>query len=395
MSPSASFKDGSLSSLSQLLSSSISLLVIIIISVRSLLQLKSRKEIQKVIKNIYLLICIGSITATTTCLIATLLYSNEPDSLCLFLWTLFFASYPLVLCGVLAILLLRLYLTFRESVLEITLYQKWIFIVLYSFNIIITIILNLTYALSIVDNLIYAIYVAVASMIYFILSLYAMSLFSSKMFALMRMRQYSMDKGKPDTFDEKHKRLLYSTTKYVTLLSIAILSTFVFAVCGVFANYYVEIDGLVSSVACIDCVINIICLYLQYPFNNKYYDKYCKCFGNCCMYFFIKICKKKKKDRKRVVSDSTKERYDMKKENKNGQNDNPIQSKLRLPKKGLNELVPAYSNEIQNKNTELDGIGVVNHMNDEKMADIDLSVTYDGEQKDDGIILLMINSTKL
>ena len=26
-----------------------------------------------------------------------------------------------------------------------------------------------------------------------------------------------------------------------------------------------------------DCMINIICLYLQYPFATKYYYKYCKC----------------------------------------------------------------------------------------------------------------------
>ena len=103
------------------------------------------------------------------------------------------------------------------------------------------------------------------------------------------------------------------------------------------------------------------------------------------------------------MSDSAKKRYNMKEENKNGEIeielDNLIQSKLRLPKKWLNELVPAHSNKIQNKNTEIDGIGVVNHMedegndmNDDKTADDIHKV--DDEQRNDGMILLIINSTK-
>ena len=51
--------------------------------------------------------------------------------------------------------------------------------------------------------------------------------------------------------------------------------------------------------ACIDSVVNITCLYLQYPFNKKYYDQYCICAGNYCTYFLTKMALNQRQDQNR------------------------------------------------------------------------------------------------
>merc|ERR1712173_191872 len=34
------------------------------------------------------------------------------------------------------------------------------------------------------------------------------------------------------------------------------------------------------TVAC--CFVNVLCLYLHFPFSDRYYKKYCKCWLECC-----------------------------------------------------------------------------------------------------------------
>ena len=47
-------------------------------------------------------------------------------------------------------------------------------------------------------------------------------------------------------------------------------------------------ESLLDGITCIDGTINIICLYLQFPFTQKYYNKYCMCFRDCCMYLIAR-----------------------------------------------------------------------------------------------------------
>ena len=94
-------------------------------------------------------------------------------------------------------------------------------------------------------------------------------------------------------FNQHQKKLLYTITKYVTFLSIAMISTWISAAISIFDSMLQrdqlddKHDQLVflitaANIRCIDCVINIICLTLQYPFADAYYKKYCICFGDCC-----------------------------------------------------------------------------------------------------------------
>ena len=124
---------------------------------------------------------------------------------------------------------------------------------------------------------------------YLALSIYGMILFASKMSALTKLRQSSTVNGRV-TFRKDQMKVLYITTKYVTLLSIAMISTCItllMGMCGKIVDLTIGLygspyGGVELMVQAIDCVINIVCLYLQFPSSRRYYEKYCgfcqKCF---------------------------------------------------------------------------------------------------------------------
>ena len=111
-----------------------------------------------------------------------------------------------------------------------------------------------------------------------------MTLFVQKMYQLFKIRQCSLD-GSGIQMNDRQRKLLYTSTKYVTLLSFAMVSTWMALAYGAFVNWFGDSIIRARTVVIIDMDINIVCMYLQFAFNRKYYDKYCVCFGSCCSYF--------------------------------------------------------------------------------------------------------------
>ena len=205
--------------------------------------------------------------------------------------------YTLVCTCVMLILLLRLYFTFKGSVFEITQFQKWLFIITTITGIISGFLLSVYWFYDLPGYL-EIINIAVAMVVYFGNSLYGMILFAKKLYQLMLMSQSSMKHGQGNhhnnvsgnkyQFNQSQMELLHTTTKYVTLLSIAMISSWGNFIC-IIINIILPADTMKGdeNMVHIDCVINIVCLYLQYPFANRYYDKYCVCFGKCCTYLVM------------------------------------------------------------------------------------------------------------
>lgn len=169
-----------------------------------------------------------------------------------------------------------------------TSYQKRIIFISYFIGIIATIIyVTPPYDIVFVTMICYALMGAV----YFGLTGYTMFIFTRNMYKLAKTRN-----------DPHHEQvLLYATTKYVSLLSLAILSTWMELIMSIIVtavsykktfeerSEHSLLDNIsIGNLVSIDCVTNIICLYLQYPFNRKYYDKYCVCLKNCCIRVLLK-----------------------------------------------------------------------------------------------------------
>ena len=174
---------------------------------------------------------------------------------------------------------------------------------LYPYQIWIIIIASIIFLISAVaatmvegrDNL-FIFYVScfvVGAVDYFGSSVYAMVIFTHKMYALSRMRAISINKNNHTEnsieFNEQQRELLYATAKYVTLLSLALISSWltwiIFAINIVIFGDLALVSG---NVGMIDVTVNVICLYLQFPFASDYYNKCCICFSDCCLCLLTK-----------------------------------------------------------------------------------------------------------
>ena len=263
------------------------LLIIFIISIKQ----SSPQKINTYIKSIYLIAIVAAITSNLLTIIVYitqfLCISLSQEELFTYLLSIGVIAYVIMIMCVLLTLLLRLYFTFQGSIFAISKYQTLFFIISFICFCIAYIMTAVGFALNI-GLFLNAVYVVI--ILYLVLNIYPMILFVLKMYELIKMRASSSN----ETFNEQQKQLLYTTTKYVTLLLIAMISTWI-TVWVVLMEASLSGRTFVGSgiSANIDCVINILCLYWQYPFNNKYYDKYCGCFGTCCIYLLATSQRKK------------------------------------------------------------------------------------------------------
>ena len=288
---------------------------IILKSMRQMLNPSSKKRNKMVptIRNLYYISSFLSMTTITICIIASsLCNANQSDAMELALFTISGALYFGLTFSILATLLMRIYFTFRGSTLEISNTQKSIFTILYTLTIIpaiISIIIGFIVddgangASFYFESPILSYFSIVSGIFYVITSIYGMYIFTQKMYQLTKLRASTMknvfDEDNAGNLNKSQQDLLQTTSKYISLLALAIFTSFttflIFGIMIIIARV-IESGGkmefyAISSifiVSPIDCTINMICLYLQYPFAKRYYDKYCKCFGRFWSYCLIK-----------------------------------------------------------------------------------------------------------
>ena len=80
---------------------------------------------------------------------------------------------------------------------------------------------------------------------------------------------------------EEQQSLVNLTSKFVSLFFLAIGTSLVgTTLVAVFRSFYIEVHpGIFWS---IDCVVNILCLYLYHSFAQDHYNKYCWRIQRCC-----------------------------------------------------------------------------------------------------------------
>ena len=225
--------------------------------------------------------------------------------------------YLILLCNILALLLLRIYYAFNDSTFQLTKYQKYAFIVSFILIVIaggsVSITLFITYTsdqtLKDVTNTfeLFDYFSAITGFLYFIATCYGIYVFSKKMYSLTNMRapsvnQFSALEDIDDiTLNKQQRDLIKATSKYVALLTLAIVICWIgmiiimIAYAFVYGYYNESHEG--SVIICFHFLHiaivfntsgNILCLYLQYSFAKKYYNKYCGCLGKICGCLFAK-----------------------------------------------------------------------------------------------------------
>ena len=253
----------------------ICLIILVVILFKSINELR-QTSISRIIKFTYFSAIIFSIITVTHGMIEAI-YQYTLGFM--FLSVIF---YTLVVVFVLILLLLRLYFTFKGSMLAISQCQQYLFIIS-TISVILAGFMLSIYFIFDIPLWIELINFGVAMLIYFGIGIYAMVLFIKKLHTLIR----STNKHNDDN-NQSQRKLLINTTKYVSLLSVAMISSWITLIINI-VNIVLPRDALEAPEVAnfIDCVINIICLYLQYPFAEGYYKKYCNCLRNCCVYLMM------------------------------------------------------------------------------------------------------------
>ena len=138
-----------------------------------------------------------------------------------------------------------------------------------------------------------AVTIGIQGIIYLSISIYCLILFAQKMYKLIKMKSIIID-GNEIKLSVEQEKLLYISTKYITLLSIAMISTWIaliFVISYSWLCAFQRIDCISSmemGIHCTDSVINLICLYLQFPFAKNLYNKYCLFCSDCCLYMLTR-----------------------------------------------------------------------------------------------------------
>ena len=218
--------------------------------------------------------------------------------------TLFIASYVILLLGIENTLLLRLHYTFKESIYKLTSRQSLTLVILFIILTIFAFAVASLYALYTAESvnigeygyLSMLIVVAVGGILYLLATIYSMYLFARKLLILTKLRATSMKNVMDENalkLNKTQTKLIKQTSRYITLITIAMITS------SITITIFIFWRSNTIMVAYFDCTINVICLYLQYPFATKYYDKYCGCFGKyLCLNKILRENTKKSMERK-------------------------------------------------------------------------------------------------
>lgn len=211
-------------------------------------------------------------------------------------------AYVALLTNILITLLIRIYFSFKESVFYLTKCQINIcavLLIIYLINGCVCVVI-LAFELDIWYRYktLWVICFKSAAASYFVLSLYGICLFANKIHRLYRLGEVFHSSDNDGEMDKQQLQLLSTASKYVSLLSFAIFTTLVstlgyLIICVIFEKQSILEFQIFYMQICIDCAINVMCLYLQFQFATECYIKLCGWFGNLWLYVFKARVKKK------------------------------------------------------------------------------------------------------
>ena len=275
--------------------------IISLIAIHSFRELRKLIKLHHIIKNLYKTSVLSSSAALLIAFIQTIICQVDPyDDWVIFIMdSIFYLVAYVTFLSLLATLIFRLYNTFYASTYKLSNTNIWLFGITYTIDVILFTIsimefMYITFAHK-GDWIAYSNqfgfnggYFSIGAIIlYIIIGCYAIFLFVKKLMTIATARDYTM---KQISLNEKQKALIKRSTKYVSILSLAMFTSFLVSIswiCGTFLWSESEdinaiLDQSMMLLTLIDSIVNVICLYLQFTFSNEYYEKYCQKWIECC-----------------------------------------------------------------------------------------------------------------
>jgi len=115
-------------------------------------------------------------------------------------------------------------------------------------------------------------------------AMFAVCTFLKNVFILGKSRTVKQIKPfceeEPIGLNQMQIKLMHLSAKYVSLFLLASLSSAI----SMFSGFYESASDLRISLFLlpVDCSVNLLCIYLQYAFAEKHYNRYCGKLDSCC-----------------------------------------------------------------------------------------------------------------
>ena len=276
---------------------STALCIILTTAISALLHMKSESNVNIPLMCLfwmavpsYSTLCVLFISAVITCL-----YSKSPSTAYAIIACSTWLSIP-VFISLLGTLLVRLYITFDHSAYKVSGYMRHglnaLFVVMVIANVIQCILFmmlqfgNYSFHHGFYDEIALAVFLAS----YVVCALCAVAVFCSKLLKL----------AESQTSLSRREKWTNMSAKYVSLFCLAMFSTCVLIIIGYSSGR--GHFGILLITFSFDWSINTMCLYLQYSFSSKQYNKYCSKLDLCCKAFITRAMKRRRaRDRHQVV----------------------------------------------------------------------------------------------
>ena len=296
--------------------SSLGIITTILIIIHASIQLPKQSKMKNIFKFLFWLTASLAILTQSCDIIATISCIEDIQQVSFLSIVISLASYLSLLLVLLTTLLARLKLTFDGSVYQLSIQKQCCLLILY--------ILSMSLSVAAICVFTYMVYKTfhneywVGSDQYHVINRTAIALgCMSGVFHLFTAAWsvYLFAKNLMDvavsTFvddgDKEHgnglgeinlnatqKKMIDSIARYVSLFSISTVTSFCTLIVLSGGRWWPEENKRHGQtymiISGVDSVINLICCYLQYQFNIKYYEKFCGCLG-CWRPYFIRTMK--------------------------------------------------------------------------------------------------------
>eukprot|EP01083_Nonionella_stella_P148965 472457_1 len=285
---------------------SVMLTITILIAIASIKAMKRKTAMKKVLKWLFVssMIALCTYLLCTIALALTCEYATNPDAISMIPMTVILFSYYFMALNLLGSLLYRLYITFDDSMYRISTVPRYILNVLFVTCVFLMLPTVGIYASCIPSSdrsevqqrILYAIYCGLASFIFYIITaVIIVSLFAKNMLLLSKSRASSKRNITQENPQLNQRQMLFinQISRYVSLFSMAMLSTFVTVTSVMLAGIVPSslkgktVQLMLISIS-IDGTVNMSCLALQYTFTNEFYHRHCKWIECCWKAIFIK-----------------------------------------------------------------------------------------------------------
>ena len=190
-------------------------------------------------------------------------------------------------------LVIRLYLTFKQSALAMSNHTVSLFVVVFTTLLISGMLFVVGFTLFNCGQEFGWIFYLSTLFPHFLLyatgCALAVRLFVRNLSSVAKMQLSSPCSVNPEDISLNHQqqKLLYLSAKYILLFFVTILSSALTVVLTLIVSS--KCSGLFMSV---DCCVNLLCLHLQFAFATKHYQKCCGIFDSQCRSLVVKRAKR-------------------------------------------------------------------------------------------------------